>query len=195
MKISVNTLFAVAFMTLFMVATYDYLSTGFKSFNFVAGEQFKLKPTLFFEGAQAAVPKKPEDRITVVNVGNLSRGEIGDQIRNIIQFKPKVIGIDICISSIDDAIKNAKLNNIKNCEFICNKIEDVFDKLLETYKPLNKFIIVDPPRSGLHGNMTKLINESKCNYVIYVFLLFLHSMLRYIYGQTPYFFITKCLGT
>jgi hypothetical protein len=95
MKISVNTLFAVAFMTLFMVATYDYLSTGFKSFNFVAGEQFKLKPTLFFEGAQAAVPKKPEDRITVVNVGNLSRGEIGDQIRNIIQFKPKVIGIDI----------------------------------------------------------------------------------------------------
>lgn len=80
----------------------------------------------------------------------------------------KVIGIDICTSSIDDAIKNAKLNNIKNCEFICNKIEDVFDKLLETYKPLNKFIIVDPPRSGLHGNMTKLINESKCNYVIYV---------------------------
>jgi len=80
----------------------------------------------------------------------------------------KVIGIDICRSSIDDAILNAKLNGIKNCEYICDKIENVFDSLLKTYEPLNKFIIIDPPRSGLHGNMTQLINDSGCNYVIYV---------------------------
>ena len=80
----------------------------------------------------------------------------------------KVIGLDVCTSSIDDAKLNAKLNGIKNCEFICDKIENVFDGLLETYKPLNKFIIIDPPRSGLHGSMTELINESGCNYVIYV---------------------------
>lgn len=80
----------------------------------------------------------------------------------------KVIGIDVCESSIEDANRNAKLNGIKNCDFICNKIENVFDSLLDTYKPLNKFIIIDPPRSGLHGNMTQLINDSGCNYVIYV---------------------------
>ena len=80
----------------------------------------------------------------------------------------KVIGIDVCESSIEDASRNAKLNGIRNCEFMCNKIEDVFDKLLDTYKPLNKFIIIDPPRSGLHGNMCQLINDSGCNYVIYV---------------------------
>jgi len=80
----------------------------------------------------------------------------------------KVIGIDVCASSIDDAKLNAKLNGIKNCEFICDKIENVFDGLLKTYQPLNKFIIIDPPRSGLHGNMTQLINDSGCNYVIYV---------------------------
>jgi len=80
----------------------------------------------------------------------------------------KVIGIDVCESSIEDAKLNAKLNGIKNCEFICDKIENVFDGLLDTYKPLNKFIIIDPPRSGLHGNMTQLINDSGCNYVIYV---------------------------
>jgi tRNA/tmRNA/rRNA uracil-C5-methylase (TrmA/RlmC/RlmD family)/alkylated DNA repair dioxygenase AlkB len=80
----------------------------------------------------------------------------------------KVIGIDVCASSIDDANLNAKLNGITNCDFICDKIENVFDGLLQTYKPLNKFIIIDPPRSGLHGNMTELINNSGCNYVIYV---------------------------
>jgi tRNA (uracil-5-)-methyltransferase len=80
----------------------------------------------------------------------------------------KVIGIDTCQSSIDDANRNAKLNNVSNCNFICDKIENVFDSYLEIYKPLNKFIIIDPPRSGLHGNMTQYINNSGCNYVIYV---------------------------
>lgn len=80
----------------------------------------------------------------------------------------KVIGIDVCESSIEDANKNAKVNGIKNIEFVCDKIENVFDKYLEMYKTLNKFIIIDPPRSGLHGNMTQLINDSGCNYVIYV---------------------------
>lgn len=80
----------------------------------------------------------------------------------------KVIGIDICQSSIDDAIKNAKLNNVLNCNFFCDKIENIFDSLLSIYKPLNKFIIIDPPRSGLHGSMTQYINDSGCNYVIYI---------------------------
>jgi len=80
----------------------------------------------------------------------------------------KVIGIDICESSIEDAKLNVKLNNIHNCEFICDKIENVFHTQLDIYKPLNKFIIIDPPRSGLHGDMPKLINNSGCNYVIYI---------------------------
>jgi hypothetical protein len=142
MKISVNTLFAVAFMTLFMVATYDYLSTGFKSFNFVAGEQFKLKPSLFFEGAQAAVPKKPEDRITVVNVGNLSRGEIGDQIRNIIQFKPKVIGIDII--------------------FACEKRDSL--NCPQAYDPINNFkfytAIISAEAAGIKVVMAERLLQS-----------------------------------
>jgi len=80
----------------------------------------------------------------------------------------KVIGIDVCETSIQDAKLNAKLNGIKNCEFVCDRIENVFDGYLTTYKPLNKVIIIDPPRSGLHGNMTQLINDSGVNYVIYV---------------------------
>jgi tRNA/tmRNA/rRNA uracil-C5-methylase (TrmA/RlmC/RlmD family)/alkylated DNA repair dioxygenase AlkB len=80
----------------------------------------------------------------------------------------KVIGIDVCESSIEDAKVNAKINKIQNCEFICDRIENVFDSLLDTYKPLNKFIIIDPPRSGLHGSMPELINNSGCNYVIYI---------------------------
>lgn len=41
---------------------------------------------------------KPDENVTIVNIGFLNRGEIGDQIRNIIKYKPKVIGLDIIFS-------------------------------------------------------------------------------------------------
>ena len=40
----------------------------------------------------------PDENVTIVNIGNLSRGEIGDQIRNIVHFKPRVIALDIIFS-------------------------------------------------------------------------------------------------
>lgn len=48
---------------------------------------------------------KPDENVTIVNIGFLSRGEIGDQIRNIIKYKPKVIGLDIIFNcAVRDSI-------------------------------------------------------------------------------------------
>jgi len=41
---------------------------------------------------------KPDENITIVNVGNLGRGEIGDQIRNIARHNPKVIAFDLILN-------------------------------------------------------------------------------------------------
>jgi CHASE2 domain-containing sensor protein len=41
---------------------------------------------------------KPDENVTIVNIGYLTRGEIGDQLRNIIKHNPKVIGLDIIFS-------------------------------------------------------------------------------------------------
>lgn len=41
---------------------------------------------------------KPDENITIVNIGFKCRAEIGNQIRNIIKHKPKVIGLDIIFS-------------------------------------------------------------------------------------------------
>lgn len=40
----------------------------------------------------------PDTNILIVNIGNLSRGGIGDQIRNLSRFNPKVIGLDMIFS-------------------------------------------------------------------------------------------------
>lgn len=79
------------------------------------------------------------------------------------KYAKKIIGIDYNKSNIEDAIDNAKLNNINNIEFINAKVEDKID----TFKDID-LIIVDPPRAGLDyktKEYLKKINPSKIIYV------------------------------
>lgn len=43
----------------------------------------------------------PDTNVVVVNIGNLDRGMIGEEVRQIIKYKPKVIGFDILFSCTD----------------------------------------------------------------------------------------------
>ncbi len=59
----------------------------------------------------------------------------------------KIIGVEIIPQAIENAKKNALLNNISNAEFYCGDAADVAAKLAENnQKP--DVIIVDPPRKG-----------------------------------------------
>jgi hypothetical protein len=57
----------------------------------------------------------PADQdVVIVNIGYLNRGQIGDEVRNIIKYKPKVIGFDILFSCLDceparDTVANLSL--------------------------------------------------------------------------------------
>ena len=42
----------------------------------------------------------------------------------------QVYGIEIVEQAIEDAKENAKINNVKNAEFICGDVEFAFDKLI-----------------------------------------------------------------
>ena len=58
---------------------------------------------------------KPDENVTIVNIGFLSRGEIGDQIRNIIRYKPRVIGLDIIFScEVRDSINCPQAFDFEN---------------------------------------------------------------------------------
>lgn len=82
----------------------------------------------------------------------------------------------MCESAIEDAKINANNNNIKNCNFICNKVENILENiLLKKTEYLSKeennnlVAIVDPPRCGLHPNVIKSLRKCKSiNKIIYV---------------------------
>lgn len=80
------------------------------------------------------------------------------------QFCKKVIGIEINKEAILDAKENARINNIKNCEFYDEDVSSFVAR--ENNNP--DVIIVDPPRSGLDNitidNVIRL-NPKKIIYV------------------------------
>ena len=76
----------------------------------------------------------------------------------------QVLGIELNQNAILNANYNASLNKISNVSFHLGKVEDILEKI-----PLkaNK-VIVDPPRSGLHKNVRKVLKENKFEKIIYI---------------------------
>jgi len=75
-----------------------------------------------------------------------------------------VLGIEINKYAINDAKENAKLNNVKNINFICGESE----KEMENMKFNPDVVIVDPPRMGLSKNTIKNIFKIHPKKLIYV---------------------------
>lgn len=58
----------------------------------------------------------------------------------------KVIGVEIVEEAVQAAKENAELNGITNCRFIAGDVLKVIDEIEE--RP--DFIVLDPPRDGIH---------------------------------------------
>ena len=84
---------------------------------------------------------------------------------NIARRVKHVLAVDSNKKAIAYAIKNAKLNSIRNCWF---EDWDVY-KYLQRHKPVNKvdLVIIDPPRTGAKQIIKPLLEISPAK-IIYV---------------------------
>ena len=76
----------------------------------------------------------------------------------------KVIGVEIVEEAVEAAKKNAELNGLTNCRFIAGDVLKVLDDIEE--KP--DFIILDPPRDGVHPKALEKILSYHVERLIYV---------------------------
>ena len=84
------------------------------------------------------------------------------------KYAKKVYGIEIVEQAVKDAIENAKMNNIKNTEFIVGDVEKVLDNLIKTRKIIPDVVMVDPPRKGLDKTTIQNILNIKPRKLIYI---------------------------
>ena len=76
----------------------------------------------------------------------------------------KVIGVEIVEEAVEAARRSAKDNHLDNCEFIAGDVLKVLDSLTE--KP--DFIILDPPREGIHPKALPKILDYGVEHLVYV---------------------------
>ena len=86
----------------------------------------------------------------------------------------RVVGLELVEAACEDAAVNAQHNGMTNCSYIAGKAEDTlthsFLRSLQpprlakstepsAAQPLNVVAVVDPPRGGLHGSVTRVLRE------------------------------------
>jgi 23S rRNA (uracil1939-C5)-methyltransferase len=79
-----------------------------------------------------------------------------------------VTGIEEIAAAIEDAKVNAAFNDINNCLFYAGDVRNILTKefALEHGKP--DLLITDPPRMGMHPDVTQMLLELEAPRLIYV---------------------------
>lgn len=109
-------------------------------------------------------------------IGDLTNGDTQDKVvfdlysgtgtiaQLMAPVSKKVIGVEIVEEAVFAARENAKLNGLDNCEFIAGDVLKVLDEIEE--KP--DFIILDPPRDGIHPKAIHKIIDYDVDRMIYI---------------------------
>ena len=84
------------------------------------------------------------------------------------KYAKKVYGVEIVEQAIKDAKENAKINNIKNTEFIAGDTQLILDDLINNKKIMPNVVMVDPPRKGLDNRSVENILKIMPNRFVYI---------------------------
>lgn len=76
----------------------------------------------------------------------------------------KVIGVEIVEEAVEAAKENAALNGLHNCEFIAGDVLKVIDTIED--KP--DYIVLDPPRDGIHPKALEKIIRYGVPQMVYI---------------------------
>ena len=79
-----------------------------------------------------------------------------------------VTGIEYIEEAVADARMNALANNIGNAEFIAGDIKDIFNAKLFARRGRPDVVITDPPRAGMHSDVTFAMLHSGAEKIVYV---------------------------
>ncbi|MFL5729456.1 MAG: 23S rRNA (uracil(1939)-C(5))-methyltransferase RlmD, partial [Cytophagaceae bacterium] len=80
----------------------------------------------------------------------------------------KVIGVEFIPMAIEDAKINSQINGIQNTEFYAGDMKDVLTEEFVKEKGRPDVIIVDPPRAGMHEDVTKMLLSIAPEKIVYI---------------------------
>ncbi len=140
--------------------TEEILGLHFKISQFSFFQTNSLGAEVLYETAREFIGSLGEGDKTVFDLYS-GTGTIAQLMAPVAK---KVIGVEIVEEAVAAAKENAKFNGLNNCEFIAGDVLKVLDEIEE--KP--DFIILDPPRDGIHPKALKKIIAYGVDRLIYI---------------------------
>lgn len=135
----------------------------------ILGLRFKISPFSFFQtnsaGAEVLYETAREYTGDVEGkvIFDLYSGT-GTIAQVLAPVAKKVVGVEIVEEAVLAARANAERNGLSNCEFIAGDVLKVIDEIEE--KP--DFIVLDPPREGVHPKALKKIINYGVDKIVYI---------------------------
>ncbi|XP_048743188.1 tRNA (uracil-5-)-methyltransferase homolog A-like [Ostrea edulis] len=129
------------------------------------GMKFEISPDAFFQvntpGAEVLYQQIAEwcgvtTTTTVLDIC-CGTGTIGLTLAKRVS---SVIGIELCPEAIENAKRNAQINDITNATYHCCKAEDIITQTMKSITSDDVIAIVDPPRAGLHTQVIRALRNS-----------------------------------
>ncbi len=135
----------------------------------ILGLKFKITPFSFFQpNSYGAEVLYETAREYIGNTKDMTVFDLYSGTGTISQIlaavAKEVIGVEIVEEAVAAAGENAKLNGIENCRFLAG---DVL-KVLDTIKEKPDFIVLDPPRDGIHPKALPKIIDYGVDKLVYI---------------------------
>ncbi len=136
----------------------------------ILGLRFRISPFSFFQTNSLGAEVLYETvREYVADAGNdkviydlySGTGTIAQMLASVAKT---VIGVEIVEEAVESAKENARLNHLDNCEFIAGDVWKVLDDIVQ--KP--DFIVLDPPRDGIHPKALESIIRYGVDKMVYI---------------------------
>ena len=138
-------------------------------YEHILGLKFKISPFSFFQtnslGAEVlySVAREFIGDTKDMTLFDLYSGT-GTIAQILAPVAKKVIGVEIVAEAVEAAKENAALNGLTNCEFIAGDVLKVLGDIAE--RP--DFIVLDPPRDGIHPKALEQIIDYGVERMVYI---------------------------
>lgn len=141
--------------------------------DFIGTIQYQISPQSFFQVNPIQTEKLYE---TALEYAGLTGNEIvwdlycgiGTITLFLAQKAKMVYGVEIVEPAIQDARKNAEINQIQNAEFYVGRAEDILPEKYKKEQIKADVIVVDPPRKGCEQTLLETILQMQPKRIVYV---------------------------
>lgn len=141
--------------------------------DFIGNIQYQISPLSFYQVNPAQTKRLYE---TALEYAGLNGDEtvwdlycgIGTISLFLAQRAKQVYGVEIIPAAIEDAKRNARLNQIENARFFVGKAEKVLPEKYEKEQIYADVIVVDPPRKGCEESVLNTMVQMKPKRIVYV---------------------------